>query len=265
MHRILIDKYISKLHVNSFIDGKNIYNYPKHKYDDCQSTYAAYCGHIKLIKYYHNDDAKFTRYTMNVSVIYNNMDIIKWLYLYRKEYCDHFATLWSAYYDHLHILKWLHKNKLLQSITTAAEYASKNNSLKSLKWLYLNFGNLIDMYPNDVVIQATINNNVNILRWLHNKNHGQFTPLTMDKAVLYNKYDIIKWLYVYRNEKCSQNALNSAITSNYKDIVYYLCEFIPEKCDFNKGLMLALHYNNREIIDILTYYIEYYERNYERN
>ncbi|EFA80724.1 hypothetical protein PPL_06310 [Heterostelium album PN500] len=116
----------------------------------------------------------------------------------------------------------LYQTIVPHTLSTPMDSASLNNRLDILKWLHDN--RTEGHEPNVIDIISVYDHMLVMIKWLTENRTDACTTKAMDNSAKLASLDIIKYLHYNRTEGCSAYAIENAIRSGNKEMIRWLIE-----------------------------------------
>jgi ArsR family metal-binding transcriptional regulator len=204
----------------------------KSKYGIHMMDYAAADGHLKMIKWLHqnicpvtncrdNEKECCTVNAMDYASRGGHLEVIKWLHENRKEGCTMSAMIMASYNGHLETVKWLHENRKEGSNHDAMNWAAQNGHLEVIKYLHRNRNEGCTKYAMNY---ASLNGHLEVVKWLHENRKEGCTTTAMLYASTNGHIELVKWLYLNRKEMSLDYTITTVSLHGHLDLIKWLEE-----------------------------------------
>jgi ankyrin repeat protein len=243
--------------INYFFEKKICLEYYDNKYKSTNFCWAAYYGHLTVIKFLYKHGANINAINIHgdnallLASQEGHLSVIE--YLHKKNadlqtenyFYDNALTLTAFYCDDLKIIKYLYENgvnihcnnnKYGMENNAMITFAMKGN-LEAIKYLVENNADIHSKYQNDetnVIMSAASSGNLQLVKYLHENNADIYCKNDNKTNVLMfaaagGNLEIVKYLHennINTNDMddLKYNAIRFAAESNHSHIVKYLYE-----------------------------------------
>lgn len=169
---------------------------------------------------------------------YGQLDILRWLYISRRGYCDSllYVVNLSSQNGHLDIVKWMcirYRHELSRGryqfskpfTGDSFSLAAKSGHFKIVKWLWYN--TVIDTTLTSAIDWCAHWGHFEIIKWMYTNCKIKYTYAAIVNAVAGGYFDIVKWLDSERPDMlktnfCFTSALHWAQQYGYTEIINWL-------------------------------------------
>lgn len=180
---------------------------------------------IEVLKVVESFNIKYNKikHTPQNLIRTGNLDGLKWLYVFKRELLDNpeikvdFVKL-AVIYDQLEILKWLYENHICTLDHCTFDLAAERGNLDMVEFLHFNGVSCTTVAMN----KASEYGHKLIVKFLHYNRSEGCTTDAMDLAAANGHIDIVKFLHYNRSEGCTTDAMDFASAYNFLDIVKFL-------------------------------------------
>lgn len=192
---------------NEFIDAVEYCYNKKYYWDEITFLFSIETGNLEIVQFLYEKGCPYDDDAIKYSVTHNHLHIFK--YLYEKanyhKYLEEFLKL-AIESKKSCILKYLHEKLKVKLIDDLAILSVKNNNLESLKYLH----NKIT-FPENLLYKSIKYCNTGIIKYLHDIGY-EYNERLIVRAIDNHRFDILVFLHEngcpLGDESCKSAALN---------------------------------------------------------
>lgn len=210
---------------------------------------AAEKGHLKLVKWLHQQDPDCAMDALNYAAHGGHLNVVRWVHgqiRKKKNATSHQtsrsggARVWRHYHNcldsideavesgSLELVKWLHKNRRSECSRDAMSRAACMGNLEMVQFLHENRDE--GCYENTLNKCAEFGH-FEVMKFFHENEYWlDIDQDTMDLVAASHDFEIVKWLHENRSEDFTAEAVDGAARSGRLNTVKFLLTNRTEGC-----------------------------------